>query len=476
MRIFLYFISIPLSIGFSFAKPVTIKGLAPSYVGSTIEIYKITDYFSNIETLITSSIVKSDSTFSLTFSIPITQKVILKSNNNKGFIFVQKGGVYDLFIPEKDKYDPYKPTGNDIEVGFFGLDTTDINYKILGFQRWIYRFIGNNYYKKNIDPLVFSENLDYFKLNVEKAYKEDTSSYFKTHIRFSIAGLDNIQTNTERGRHEKYNFYIKYTPVQYNSEVYMSYISSFYQNMIPRLSIEVNQSVYEGIIQSSPTLVMKALGGEYTLINLRIRELIMIKALSEIYNSNEFPQTNISTILDSLSKKCLFKANQKIAKNLTYRIQSLVPGCKAPDIFFNRKDEDNKTLYNYKGKHLYIHFFDPQSEKSKEEIPLLIEVFSKYHDYVQFVSVYKKKKVLSEEAKAIIKKISWDVYGMSESNSLWKEYSIEAYPQYTLIDASGYIVASPALSPKPNGKYETIDKTFFYIKRTWENKNKGLER
>jgi hypothetical protein len=64
---------------------------------------------------------------------------------------------------------------------------------------------------------------------------------------------------------------------------------------------------------------------------------------------------------------------------------------------------------------------------------------------------------------------------LSESNPLWESYSIEAYPQYTLIDAFGYIVASPALSPKPNGQYETIDKTFFYIKRTWDN-NKGLER
>jgi hypothetical protein len=475
MRKFLFFISILLSIGVSFAKPVTIKGLAPSYVGSSIKVYKITDYFSNIETLITSSIVKPDSTFLLTFSVPITQKIIVKSNNNKGFIFVQKGGIYDLFIPKKDKYSPYKPTGNDIEIGFFGLDSTDINYKILGFQRWIYDFIGNNYYKKNIEPLVFSKNLDRFKSNVEQAYKEDTSSYFKTHVRFSIAGLDNIQTNTERGRHEKYNFYIKYSPVQYNNEVYMSYISSFYQNMIPRLPIEVNKSLDEGILKSSPTLIMKALGAEYTLINLRIRELIMIKALSEIYNSNEFPQVNISTILDSLSNKCLFKANQEIAKNLTYRIQSLVPGGKAPDILFTKKDEDNKTLYNYKGKHLYIHFFDPQSKKSKEEIPLLIELFSKYSDYVQFVSVYKTKKVLSEEAKELIKKISWDVYTLSESNPLWESYSIEAYPQYTLIDAFGYIVASPALSPKPNGQYETIDKTFFYIKRTWDN-NKGLER
>jgi hypothetical protein len=112
----------------------------------------------------------------------------------------------------------------------------------------------------------------------------------------------------------------------------MSYISDFYQNLIPRLSNEVNQSVYEGVLKSSPTLVMHALGGDYTLINLRIRELVMIKALSEVYNSSDFPQTNVATILDSLSNKCLFQANQEIAKNLYHRVTALVPGGKAPEI------------------------------------------------------------------------------------------------------------------------------------------------
>lgn len=472
MRILFSLISFLIICTVSFAQSVTINGVAPAYVGSSIEIYRIADYFSNIETLVTSSTVKEDSTFSLSFSIPLTEKIIVKSKNNKGFLFVQQGGKYDIFFPEKDKYDPYRPTGNNVEVGFFGLDSTDINYKILGFQRWVDHFVGNNYYRKNSDPKAFSESLERFKSNVEKAYKNDTSTYFKTHVRFTIAGLDNIQTNAERNRYEKHDFYIKHTPVQYNNEVYMSYISDFYQSMIPRLSNEANQAVYEGVLKSSPTVIMAALGSEYTLVNLRIRELIMIKSLAEVYNSKDFPQTNIATILDSLSTNCLFKANQEIAKNLTHRITSLVPGGKAPDIVFMEEGKPTKTLFAYRKKHLYIHFFNPESENNDKEIPLLIEEYEKYKDYVTFVSLYKKDKELSPKAQATIDSIEWEVYGMSESNSIWKKYQIEAFSQYTLIDAAGYIVASPALGPLPNGQYETIDKTFFYLKKTLES-NKG---
>ena len=93
-----------------------------------------------------------------------------------------------------------------------------------------------------------------------------------------------------------------------------------------------------------------------------------------------------------------------------------------------------------------------------------------YGQYVQFISIYRKSE-LSEDAKKRITDIDWEVYGLPASNAIWKNYSIETFPSYTLIDAVGYIVASPALAPTPNGQYETIDKTFFYLKKAWINEH-----
>ena len=450
------------------AQNISISGYAPAYVGKTIEVYRILDYFSNMEGIIATTTVQPDSTFTFNFESSITQKVIVKSQNNKGFLFIQPGGKYEILFPEKDKYDPYKPTGNNVEVAFFNLDSTDINYKILGFQRWVDDFAGHNFYLKSRNSTDFGESLDRFKTNVEKAYKNDTSMYFKTHVRFTIAGLDNIQHAAERNRYEKHDFYIKQTPVQYENEAYMRYISNFYQKLMPRLSAEANEAVYEGVLKSSPTLIMKALGSEYTLINLRIREMVMIQSLSEMYNSIDFPQTNIITILDSLSNKCLFQANAEIARNLKHRITALNPGGKAPEFVLFQEGKETKTLSSYIEKHVYLHFFDPESAQNAKELPLLVELHKMYGAHVQFISIYKKNEVLSETALNSLKKMPWEVYGISASNSIWKQYGIESYPQYTLIDAAGYIVASPALGPIPNGEYETIDKTFFYIKQTRE--------
>ncbi len=453
-----------------FAQTVKISGIAPAYVGQNVEVYEYKDYLSKLERIISTSTVQSDSTFELQFNTSGIKKIIVKSGNNQGFLFVQPNANYSIFFPEKDKFDPYRPAGNNVEIAFFDLDSTDINYKLLSFQRWTDNFVGNNFHKKGTDAKGFVESLDRFKANVEKAYKNDTSYSFKTYVKFTIAGLDNIQHAAERNRYEKYDFYLKRNPVEYTNEAYMEYMLGFYQKLLPRLSTETNQAVYEAVLQSSPTLVMKALGGEYTLSNLRLRELIMIQSLSEEYVSGEFPETNIITILDSLGKRSLFKEHEEIAQNMQRRITSLNPGGKAPDFVLIEEGKPTKTLFNYSNKHIYIHFFDPESEQLVKEIPLLVELQQMYGKYVQFISVYKEKS-LSEKAKKQLEQIEWDIYSLPSSNSIWKNYAVESFPQYTLIDAVGYVVASPALGPTPNGQYQSIGETLYNLKKAWLKEN-----
>ena len=463
MRNFLFLISFVFA-SVSFAQ-VTIKGFAPTYIGESIEAYRVLDFLSEKEALIGSAKVDSDSTFTLYIESPITQKIILKGKNNKGFLLVQPNARYSVFFPEKDKYTPNRPAGNLVEIAFYDLDSTDINYKVLGFQRWVDHFLGNNYYLKSNGTDEFAKSLERFKTRVESAYKNDTSMFFKTHVRFTIAGLDNIPNIAERNRYEKYDFYLKKTPVAYANETYMLYIKEFYQKLMPRLSSKTNQAVYEGILKSSPTIIMKALGTDYTMSNLRLREIAMIQALSEVYNSGDYPQTNILTILDSLSNRCLFEANTLIAQNMRARLTDLVPGGKAPDFVLTAEGMPTKTLFHFQKKYLYIHFFDPESLESAKELPLLAKLVTEYGENIQFVSIYKKKQSYSELAKERLEEVTWDKYELGSENSIWNNYQVEVLPHYVLIDAAGYIVASPALTPTPNGQHETIDRTFFYIQK-----------
>ncbi len=448
---------------------VSISGYAPSYCGKTINVYEIEDYISMKESLLASTTVKEDSTFSLAFTIEETQKIILRADKNTGFLYAQPKGKYELFVPEKNKYEPYRPNGNQIELTFYGIDSTDINYNILQFQRWMDEFISGYYHLKNIKPMEFAKKLDSFKENVEKYYRFKDSSYiaqrfpdtfFPTFVKFSIASLDNIQHAADRNRYEKHDFYLKYSPVAYRNDAYMTYFNTFYEKMMPRLTMETNNRVYLGVLKSSPTLVMRALGMEYTLINVRIREMVMIKALSEEFYSNDFPQTNILTILDSVSKHSLFEANAVIARNMKERLTELVQGGKAPDFVLN-----GKTLSSYAKKHLYIHFIDPTSQKSTLELEPLKKIYETYKNDITFVTVYSKNLKLDEQAERFLNSIPWEKNAIASDNPLWNNYKIATLPSFVLIDGFGYVVAAPALGPTPNGQRQTIEDTFFQIKR-----------
>lgn len=458
----------------STAQKIRIFGNAPDYKGKSIEVYRIDDYLSDKTSMITSSTVDEKGSFSLGFVNEDVRKVLIKSNNNWAFLYIQPDASYHIYFAGRDRFDPVKESGNEIELSFYELDSTDINYKILSFQRWVDEFIGYTYHLRN-DKLdtKFNQELDTFKTNVELAYQNDTSFnslFFKTYVKFAIAGLDNINTIAERNRYEKHDFYLVNTPVQYQNDVYMDYLIAFYEQLIPRLPNETNEAFYQAILHSSPTMMMNALRGEYTLKNLRIREFVMIEALSEAYYSEDFPQTNVETMLDSLSHHCLFEDNEIIAKNILDRLTDLVPGSKAPDFVLLGKDQETLTLTGFEGKYLYINFIDARSEENLKELELIGELRKEYGDYVEFLTVYKEGDIPQVHREKLSEN-PWKTYGLSPDNSIFQKYRVVNFPQYVLIDLAGYIVANPAMSPVPNGDYESIDQTFFLLKRAIDAQN-----
>lgn len=473
-----------LAANFGFGQKMTeITGYAPAYVGQKIEVFEIEDYLSMREALIATTIVEADSSFRFQFFNNKIQKVIIKSNKNRGYMYIQPDAKYEVFVPSHNIYDPYRPQGNEIEIGFFNLDSLDINYKILSFDKWINSFLGTYFPLKKINGLEFVSQLEIFKENVEKAYMADTSLFFKTYVKYSIANLDDIQFLGSRNRFEKFDFYINEYPVVYENDIYMSYISTFYENIFSRLEMEVNNKVYLGLLKNSPSIIMRALADEYTLRptgkidlskkilpnNTKLRELVMIKGLSDVFYGTDFPQTNILSVLDSVANHSIFKSNAIVARNMIYRLTELVPGSKAPDFVLTNSKNETRTLRNYAGKHLYIHFLDPTTRDAANEIDLLKATHKKYSGDVNIISVYIKSDKMTSKQKEMVETLPWESFGITEEDAIYKTFHISALPFYVLIDAYGYIVSAPALSPKPNGQYLTIDKVFFDIKKMNEN-------
>lgn len=472
-RLFLSFFLLLINMSiFGQTNLVTIKGFAPAFVGKKIQVEEIEDYISQKTTTIASSTVENDSTFSMSFNIAETQRVLVKIENNRSFMYVQPKGQYSILFPQKDPRQPFRPAGNQVELTFFDLDSTDINYRILGFNRWMDNFLALNYADAYKNPVRFNHKVDSFKTVVENYYVQDTGKYIFDYVRFTIANtIDNIQQAGNRNRYEKHDFYIKHQKVLYQNDAYMDYFIKFYSSMMSIIPMEVNNRVYLGLLKSSPSLIMNALGLEYTLINRRIREMVMIKMLSELYYSPDYPQTNIITVLDSVKNNALFSANKIIAANVVDRLTEVVNGGKAPDFVVKNQQGDLKGLSDYRGKYLYIHFYNPMDENNQKEIPLLQNLYEKYSPEISFITICKESDVANSKDDKTLKSIKWDVAVIPNEYSIFSYYKITTFPQYVLIDPFSYIVQAPALGPQPNSTYKTIEKVFFDIQRAVEQKD-----
>ncbi|MDR0802482.1 thioredoxin-like domain-containing protein [Fluviicola sp.] len=453
-----------------------ITGYAPAYIGKEVEVYQISDFITLREERIASATIRPDSTFNLVFNLDETRKLVLKAGNNKGNIFANPGAKYEIFFPEKNKYDAYNPSGNFVELSFFNLDKKDINYKILEFNRWNDEFIARYYTRSNADSKYFVARLDTFKTAVENYYLADTADkYFAYHRRFSIAKLDDLHFVGNRNQYEKYDFYIRETPVYYQNEAYCQYINHYYEKLLPRIHSEINNRIYLGILKSSPSAIYNAMGKEYTLQhNYKLREMIMLKTLSDCFYEKDYPQTNILTILDSVSKFGMFPENRIIAQNICFRLTELTSGAKAPDFLLKDGTKD-LTLQSFSKKYFYLFFVDPASLENTKQMNLLKPIYERYKDIIHFVMVYKDKPENNIDLAKLKNEYPWTVISGKESNSVFKNYNVVNYPYYVLIDPYGYIVNAPALGPVPNGVYETIDRIFFMIQKALKEGN-GADR
>jgi hypothetical protein len=464
MRYFIFVFLFIFNPSFGQNGEVVISGFAPAYVGQSVSVFAYEDFLTQMNVKLADAEVKPDSTFSLRFSSPAIQKIKVIAGNNYFFQYASPNAEYSVYINDKSPYMEARPAGNEVEFFFLGLDSSDINFKIIDFEDMLVKFVQRYYSNKSAASTDFVQKFERWKTLLSEEFRKDTCTYFKTYVKYSVAGIDNMAFVGSRNRYEKFDFYLKNEPMMYSNDRYMEYVLNYFSNYHQQIDEKVNKQFQYGVAEGSPSLVMKALGKDYALSNFRMRELVMLKMLADVYHERDYPQPQIILILDSLRQKSIFPETQLMANNLRKRLTALAPGSRLPN-FELMVDNQIKSKSNYAGKHLYIQVLQASSEKSVADLPLIHPLLQKYGSAVGFLTV-----VMVEDERDIKdfktkNGITWDVAFLKKDDSFIENMVVATYPHYILVDPIGYVVAAPALSPRPNNEYDTIERSMFEIKK-----------
>ena len=440
-----------------------IYGSAINGHGQFVHVLTIDDYITNAETMIYSTAVNENDQFYIELEDAGIRKIVIRINNSYAQLYIQNEATYFIEFPEESiDVIPYF-SGNETEILFFRLDSTDINYKILGFEAWMDDELADLYILKDVEPTKFVEGILRFKTDVQREYMNDTSEFFKLHIKYSLGKIvDNIRYFGSPSIKTKFDFFIKNEKIHYQNSAYMDFVRDFYDRYLYQMDKNLRAPVMESIYKQNSRNMIRALTFDSLIPNEEFAELIALSIIQEEYKYGDLPKNELISITNQIESNGLNIENRKIAYNLIDEFYSIIEGDPLPNVFIT----EGKKLEAPVNKYLYIHFFNPNNPTSLSEISALRRLHDNYNNSISFISIYlDNTSVLSPLADRVLKVIDWEVYPLKYEHPLWEKLNIGSFPYYILVNNKQQISRLPALGPNPNGTYQTIEKTFYDIQK-----------
>ena len=126
-------------------------------------------------------------------------------------------------------------------------------------------------------------------------------------------------------------------------------------------------------------------------------------------------------------------------------------GQPAPDFSLPGISENKEfTLADFKGKFLYLAFFDSQNLASQSELGLINDIYEEYRNKVAFVAISVDKDMAALADYLNRAELPWTVLHYDGNLELLEQYDANTYPYFVLINDQGQIMRCPAPSPSEN--------------------------
>ena len=362
---------------------------------------------------------------------------------------------------------------------FFDLPKNDINQLILNFNLYYDYFLYGDTSKlirMAIHNEEFQDSLNDFKIFVSKKYGTKKIKYLHNYIRYEIALLEQMahQSKGEFYKTYLYNTYLKRHSINYQNNAYMQFFNLFYKETFRIAGEEIYEKVLFAINHlNNLEKVKNALSNSTYFNSPKIAELAIIKGLYDSYSHNEVDKDNNMKMLKEIANESSIETHRTIALDCIKNLENLQKGKKCPDFHLINKKDDYINLSKCKGEYTYINFFATWNHNSLKEMEVINQLHKDY-PFINFISVNLDKNK-NEYLKYINQNESykWFICQPVKREEIINDFQLDHLPSHVLIDPNNNILQYPAYPPIPLYNNQSIDVTFFNIKK-YKNEKKPL--
>lgn len=456
----------------------TIECYAPSFKGQIASLVTFEDYISYEYKILDRGIIDESGYITFEADPAKGMKAIIQIQDKSGVIYLDpQTSKYKVSFPLEVE-NVQKLNGNTVRLIFDGLPKNDLNTLILEFNlRFDYFLYGDTarVMLTASQSKIFQDSLANFTSRTFKLYKDVDNPYFKDYFKYSIATIALYSDRTEPAKNKYIIFetFVKNNPILYHNDAYMNFIKDFYEDALSDVVLLDRDKIVFAINKlASRSALDEAMAAHYYLKNDEFRELIMVNALMEGYHTNFFDRDNMQAILKLIIQDPVSDRHAEIAKNVIQFQNKLIIGSEAPLFSWEERDGETVNLRSLRGKHVYLQFWASWNKPSLQEMLIIKELKEKYGKYVTFVSISldAEPDAYREFVQHNTKGMDWHFGHYNGDAKILDDYNLRNVPIYFFIDDKGKIKQAPALTPAPNGTYQSIDETFFYLKKKLEPK------
>jgi peroxiredoxin len=462
--------SLLLSPLFSKALPTFIKGKLLHTNQVAIRLSTYTDLISFQEEILDQQTPDEQGNFQLGFEVNSIQEVFVKLGNQSFSFYAEAGKTYEIQIdnieiPPRSLVSEHKTL--HIQWAKENLLNEAIDNFNYAYSSFLEKHFVEIYKYRDVELLKSFEKDMLAQLKQTTHLNKEEHLFFENYIQYQLADLKNASNTIYDLSLGK--TYLENKTVLYKNPVYMQFFNAYFSKYF--VSGKRNTDYHEFIDlidrHSSLAQLMDYMGKDPILIQERLRELVLLSALKEVYYNKDFDSENILKLIQSIALKSKFTEHQKIAKALIHQFTNLQIGTPPPTFKLKSTQGIFKSLGDYKGRYVYLVFLSDNCEACESDLTDVTNLAEKYKKDIAVVGILVNytKAGLEEFKKSDI--TPWDRLYFGNNFEILNNYQIKTYPIYMLVDRQGNMLLNPAKKP-----YEGINRYFDFLIRRDAQKNK----
>jgi peroxiredoxin len=434
------------------AETSTVRGKIINGKGMTIRLMAYGDQVSYLRETLASSQIGDDGMFNFSVENNTTKYVWLDLDFQHAELFIQPGQSYEIEIELKNLATSnayYNRTSLPIKI--VKDDADNLNLYIQDFNQLYNDFMLS--YAENMRSRSSVTMFDTFIKAINLRFQNSKNQYFLDYIRYKTASMKLFLRLKSRD-----NIGLEYftgQPVLFENIEYMDFFHLYFEKYFlaggKYFSYNKTSDFINGTASSAE--ILDSLGYDPVLKDQELRELLLLDGLKDLYSVSGFNRNRIILLVDEIYMNSEYDNIRQLATNVLARLKRLQPGTPAPDFVLTGFEDGNTyQLADFKGKYVYLAFFESGSPACQSELGLISDIYEQFKNKVDFVaiSVDKDPDKLADYLERA--DLPWLVLSCNNNLELLENYDAILYPYFVLINDKGQIVKCPAPSPSENIK------------------------